>query len=239
MNTIFRKSMLSVAGLVMSGGVIAGPAVAAHADPAQAAPVSSVTADKGNGNGNADKGNNGKGADKSDNGKGANKSDRRATFEYEAQPNAYYCGPASTRIALSAEGKTVSQDELAQKLGTTLNGTDSAFDITRVLNEYTGGKYKTVEISTDVPTKEQVESLRADVKAAVDQGRPVVANAMGAGVDVDGVQHSFPGHYVTVVEYKDNGNTVKIADPASPGNPEYWMDVTELANWIAGRGYSA
>lgn len=230
MNTIFRKSMLSVAGLVMSGGVIAGPAVAAHAAPAQAAPVTSVTMDKGNGNGNADKGNNGKGADKSD---------RRANFEYEAQPNAYYCGPASTRIALSAEGKAVSQDELAQKLGTTINGTASAFDITRVLNEYTGGKYKTVEISNDVPTKEQVDSLRADVKAAVDQGRPVVANAMGAGVDVDGVQHSFPGHYVTVVEYKDNGNTVKIADPASPGNPEYWMDVTELANWIAGRGYSA
>ncbi|MGC1211530.1 MAG: C39 family peptidase [Micromonospora sp.] len=222
MNTIFRKSMLSAAGLVMSGGVIAGPAVAAHAAPAHAAPVTSVPADKGNGNG-----------------KGADKSDRRANFEYEAQPNAYYCGPASTRIALSAEGKAVSQDELAQKLGTTVDGTASAFDITRVLNEYTGGKYKTVEISNDVATKEQVERLRADVKAAVDQGRPVVANAMGAGVDVDGVQHSFPGHYVTVVEYKDDGNTVKIADPASPGNPEYWMDVTEVANWIAGRGYSA
>ncbi|MFI7663101.1 hypothetical protein ACIBTW_29895, partial [Micromonospora parva] len=33
MNTIFRKSMLSVAGLAFAGGVFAGP-IAAHANPA-------------------------------------------------------------------------------------------------------------------------------------------------------------------------------------------------------------
>ncbi|MFC4148765.1 C39 family peptidase [Micromonospora mangrovi] len=219
MNPIFRRSVLSVAGLVMSGGVIAGPAVAAHAAPAQGRPVTSVTMDKGNGK--------------------PDKGERRAGYQYEAQPNFFYCGPASTRIALSAEGKTVSQDELARKLGTTENGTDSAIDITRVLNEYTGGKYKTTEIRDDVATREQVERLRADIRTAVDAGRPVVANILGGAVDVDGVEHSYPGHYLTVVEYKDNGNTVLIADPADPGEPEYWMDVTELANWIAGRGYSS
>ncbi|MET8906508.1 C39 family peptidase [Micromonospora sp. NPDC004551] len=214
MNSIFRKSMLSVAGLCVSGGVVAGPAVAAHAAPAQAGPKALSTAVKGKG-------------------------ERSAGYEYEAQPNYFYCGPASTRIALSAEGKEVSQDELAAKLGTTENGTDSAIDVTRVLNEYTGGKYKTTEIRDDVATKEQVERLRADVRAAVDQGRPVVANILGGALDIDGVEHSYPGHYLTVVEYKDDGNTVLIADPASPNEPTYWMDVTELANWIAGRGYSS
>ncbi|RZU72969.1 peptidase C39-like protein [Micromonospora kangleipakensis] len=212
----FRNSMLSFAGLIMCGGVVASPAMAGQAAPASAKPASSVTVDKSNG-----------------------KSERRAGYEYQAQPNFYYCGPASTRIALSAEGKSVSQDELAQKLGTTENGTDSAFDITRVLNEYSGGKYKTTEIRDDVATKEQVERLRADVKAAVDQGRPVVANILGGALDVDGVEHNYPGHYLTAVEYKDDGNTVLIADPANPAEPEYWMDVTELANWIAGRGYSS
>ncbi|MEU0152688.1 C39 family peptidase [Micromonospora fulviviridis] len=214
MNSILRKSMLSVAGLCMSGGVVAGPAVAAHAAPAPAGPKALPAVAKGKG-------------------------ERSAGYEYEAQPNFFYCGPASTRIALSAEGKEVSQDELAAKLGTTENGTDSAIDITRVLNEYTGGKYKTTEIRDDVATKEQVERLRADVKAAVDQGRPVVANILGGALDIDGVEHSYPGHYLTVVEYKDDGNTVLIADPASPNEPTYWMDVTELANWIAGRGYSS
>ncbi|MGW9192440.1 C39 family peptidase [Micromonospora chersina] len=214
MNSILRKSMLSVAGLCVSGGVVVGPAVAAHAAPAQAGPKALSTVAKG-------------------------KSERSAGYEYEAQPNFFYCGPASTRIALSAEGKEVSQDELAAKLGTTENGTDSALDITRVLNEYTGGKYKTTEIRDDVATKEQVERLRADVRAAVDQGRPVVANILGGALDIDGVEHSYPGHYLTVVEYKDDGNTVLIADPASPNEPTYWMDVTELANWIAGRGYSS
>ncbi|MFU8852247.1 C39 family peptidase [Micromonospora sp. SL1-18] len=212
MNQIFRRSMLSVAGLVMSGGVIAGPAVAAHAAPADAQPATSAPGDS---------------------------SDHRASYEYQAQPNYFYCGPASTRIALSAGGKQVSQDELAGKLGTTVNGTDSAIDITRVLNDYTGGRYKTTEIRDNAANQGQIEQLRTDVKAAVDQGRPVVANIRGTALDVDGVAHSYSGHYLTVVEYKDDGNTVLIADPASPGAPTYWMNVTALANWIASRGYSS
>ena len=38
MNTIFRKSVLSVAGVAFAGGVFAGP-IAAHADPVDAKPV--------------------------------------------------------------------------------------------------------------------------------------------------------------------------------------------------------
>ncbi|GAB3067178.1 C39 family peptidase [Micromonospora schwarzwaldensis] len=167
------------------------------------------------------------------------KGDRSADYEYQAQPNFFYCGPASTRIALSAEGRDVSQDELAAKLGTTENGTDSAVDVTRVLNEYTGGKYRTTEIRDDVASREQIERLRADIRTAVDADRPVVTNILGAARDVDGVEHSYPGHYVTVVRYEDDGNTVLIADPARPDEPTYWMSVTELANWIAGRGYSS
>ncbi|MEH0819159.1 C39 family peptidase [Micromonospora sp. URMC 105] len=229
MNTIFRNGMLSVAGLVMTGGAVAAPALAAQATPAEKA--ASVVSDQGR-----DKG---EGRDNSKD-KGNSKDQSRAGYEYQAQPNFYYCGPTSTGMALSAAaGKTVSLDELAEKLGTTENGTDSAFDITRVLNEYTDGKYKTTELSTDVASKEQIERLRADVKAAVAAGEPIVANVLGNAYDVDGNVRGFPGHYVTVVEYKDNGNTVKIADPAAPDVQEYWMETAELANWIAGRGYSS
>ncbi|MEU8259231.1 C39 family peptidase [Micromonospora sp. NPDC048999] len=225
MNSIFRKSMLSVAGLVMSGGVIAGPVLAAHAASADATPAASA-------------GTPATSADATP-ATTATAAGAIADYQYQAQPNGYYCGPASTRIALSAEGMQVSQDKLASELGTTLNGTDSAFDITRVLNDHTGGKYKTTEIQDNVATQAQIDQLRADVKTAVDQGRPVVANILGTALDVDGVAHSYTGHYLTVVKYKDDGNTVLIADPASPGEPTYWMNVTDLANWIASRGYSS
>ncbi|GGO28661.1 hypothetical protein [Micromonospora parathelypteridis] len=46
MNTIMRKSVLSVAGLAFAGGVFAGP-IAAHANPVDAKPVAvAVQADK-------------------------------------------------------------------------------------------------------------------------------------------------------------------------------------------------
>ncbi|PYC63946.1 hypothetical protein C7C45_31015, partial [Micromonospora arborensis] len=46
MNTIMRKSVLSVAGLAFAGGVFAGP-IAAHANPADAKPAAvAVQADK-------------------------------------------------------------------------------------------------------------------------------------------------------------------------------------------------
>lgn len=217
MNTIMRKSVLSVAGLVLAGGAIAGPAVAAQAAPAESKPVVSVQTDKP--------------------GKGG---ERVLGIEYQAQPNFYYCGPAATRIALSAEGETLSQDEVAKKLGTTEAGTNSAEDTTRVLNEVTGSKrYKTTAISESKANPEQADRLRADVVNAVDDKHAVVANIKGTAADTEGNPHSYEGgHYLTVVGYRDGGDTVKIADPYDP-NEQYWMDSSKVANWVAERGYSS
>ncbi|MDG4765235.1 C39 family peptidase [Solwaraspora sp. WMMD406] len=205
MNTIFRKSVLSVAGVLTAGGVVAAPAVAQAASP-------------GSGDGGA----------------------REVRVQYEAQPNFYYCGPAATRIALTAQGHAPSQDEVAGKLGTTEAGTDSAEETTRVLNEMTGDdEYETTAIGAEAAKPEHVEKLKADVRAAVDDDRAVVANIMGTASDVDGVAHSYEGgHYLTVTGYRDGGDSVKIADPFYEGQ-EYWMDLDALADWVAARGYSA
>ncbi|WBB95003.1 C39 family peptidase [Solwaraspora sp. WMMA2080] len=206
MNTIFRKSALSVAGLLTAGGVVAAPAVAAQA------------AGPGAADGGA----------------------REVAVQYEAQPNFYYCGPVATRIALTAQGHAPSQDEVAEKLGTTEAGTDSAEETTRVLNEVTGGdEYETVSIGAAAAKPEHVAKLKADVREAVDDDRAVVANIMGTASDVDGVAHSYEGgHYLTVTGYRDGGDTVKIADPYFEGQ-EYWMGLDVLADWTAKRGYSA
>ncbi|NJP31120.1 C39 family peptidase [Micromonospora thermarum] len=224
MSLIAKKSRLSVACLLVAGGCVVGPATTAHAAPAVTDPVTSVRADKG---------------DKNDKPGRDKRAERMLGIEYEAQPNFYYCGPAATRIALSAQGKALPQDEVAKMLGTTEAGTDSALDTTRVLNELTGGTYRTTEIPGPVAKPEEVDRLRKDVLDSVDEGRPVVANIKGTAVDTDGAPHSYEGgHYLTLVGYRDGGDLIRIADPAAPQG-EYWMTLEKVANWIAERGYSS
>ncbi|NJP35806.1 C39 family peptidase [Micromonospora sp. HSS6-12] len=213
------KSALGVAGMACLGAVAAGPAMAAQAGSGSAAaPIAAVQeADKRSANSVRD-------------------------YTFQAQPNIYYCGPASTRIALSAKGKIKSQDELADKLGTTFAGTASAFDITRVLNSELGEDvYETGEIPNDTASEDEVQRLESDLRKAVDENRIPVVNVIGSATDADGTARSFPvGHYLTVVGYEDDGNKVKLADPWQPvGDGTYWIAVDELANWAASRGYSA
>ncbi len=170
----------------------------------------------------------------------APKSAKELGIRYEAQSTYYYCGPASTRIALSAQGKQLTQDEVAKQLGTTENGTDSAEDTTRVLNKGTGSDvYKTTAISGRSAKSGDVDQLKSNVKSAIDNNRAVVANIAGTASDTDGVSHSYEGgHYVSLVGYRDNGEAVKVSDPANPNQSSYWVDSADMANWIATRGYS-
>ncbi|MGI5215764.1 C39 family peptidase [Plantactinospora sp. CA-290183] len=163
-------------------------------------------------------------------------------YDFEAQTTYYYCGPAATRIALTARDVHLSQDEVAGRLGTTTSGTNSAEDTTRVLNS--AGRtdfYRTTMIRGGAASPAQMDQLQADVVHAVSNGYPVVANIAGSTTDTDGGWHSYPGgHYLTVVGYRDDGRTVKIADPAIPGSDStYWMSTIDLANWAATRGYSS
>ena len=181
---------------------------------------------------------------------GANKDDHSAPkpapekelkYQYERQPNFFYCGPAATRIAATTQDHSPSQDDVAKMLGTTENGTNSAEDTTRVLNSIQGkDTYKTRAIPNPTASPAEMDQLQADVVHTVDDGRGVVANIKGTATDVDGGVHSYEGgHYLTVVGYRDGGRIVKIADPADPvGDGSYWMSTINLANWIAERGYS-
>ncbi|MFI6819902.1 C39 family peptidase [Micromonospora sp. NPDC050187] len=162
-------------------------------------------------------------------------------IQYQEQTTFYYCGPAATRIALTARDVVRSQDDLAQRLNTTQSGTNSAADTTRVLNDLVGRDvYRTRTIPGNAATPAQMDRLQADVVRAVGNGYAVVVNIAGSATDVAGGWHSYPGgHYLTVVGYRDNGRTVKIADPANAAAGSYWMTTIGLAHWAATRGYSA
>lgn len=163
-------------------------------------------------------------------------------YQFQLQTTYYYCGPAATRIAATARGLVPSQDDAAAALGTTVNGTNSAFDVARVLNDVTKTSfYHATSIPGQAATPPQMDQLQADVVHAVSNGYAVVANIVGTAWDTDGVAHSYDGgHYLTVVGYQDQGRLVKIADPADMvGDGTYWMTTINLANWAATRGYAS
>ncbi|MFI7523774.1 C39 family peptidase [Micromonospora globbae] len=161
-------------------------------------------------------------------------------YNYQAQTTYWNCGPAAVRNALSANGIERTQDELVAPLRATENGTDSAEDTTRALNEIVKGSPYRTRMIPGAPTKAQIDQLQTDIVNAVSNGRAIVANTVGTGTDIDGGWHSFPGgHYIAVVGYKNDGRTVRVADSANPATAAYWMTTIELANWMATRGYSA
>jgi len=162
--------------------------------------------------------------------------------DFQIQENGYYCGPSATRVALSAQGKVLTQDQVAQKLGTTPNGTDSINQVTDALNgELGAGRYHSVTIPGPKASPEQVAQLKADVVTSLSAGKPIVANIAGTVTDEDGQVHSYQGgHYLPVIGYAGNGETVRIADSwDKDGNAHYTITADQLANWTATRGYSA
>jgi hypothetical protein len=165
-----------------------------------------------------------------------------ASYDGALQPNAYYCAPAATRIALSAHGHLLSFDALAGALGTTTAGTASIFEVTRVLNGVYGEeRYESVELSHKGASGRQIKKLRSDVVKAINEGDPVVANIIGTITDTAGEVHSYNGgHYVTITGYADGGRTVTVTDPADRvGSNEYQVPLGMMADWISSRGYSA
>lgn len=167
---------------------------------------------------------------------------KELNYEFQWQQNYYYCGPAAVRMALTARGHYHSQDTLAHHLGTDTNGTDSAYDTTRVLNAMgQTGFYETKMIPGGTATQAEIDRLQWDVVYDIDRGYPLVVNIVGSAMDTDGDWHSYPGgHYLVITGYSNDGWTVKVADSADAnGYGWYWMETTRMAHWIAGRGYSA
>ncbi len=163
-------------------------------------------------------------------------------YQFQLQTTFYYCGPAATRIAASARGLQPSQDDVANALGTTVNGTNSAFDVARVLNGMTGTSfYHATSIPGQAATPAEMDQLQADIVHAVSNGYAVVANIIGTAWDANAQAHSYDGgHYLTVIGYADQGRMARIADPANVnGDGTYWMTTINLANWAATRGYAS
>jgi hypothetical protein len=167
---------------------------------------------------------------------------RTLNISFQYQQTGYWCGPAATRIALSARISPPSQQQLANELPTTTNGTDWIGQVTRVLNNHLGtGWYETKEMPNDPPTQAQRDLLWRDVVLDINNNYPIVANIVApANNHPPGYPNYTIYHYFTVIGYDDSDQTVLIADPAGfAPTATYWLTFNQLATLIPPKGYSA
>jgi hypothetical protein len=180
----------------------------------------------------------------------AQSAEKSLGVDFQLQETGYYCAPAATRVALTAQQHTMPQDQVATKLGTTHDGTASITQVTDTLNHELGDNpdsaYTTVELPNPDTDEAATAKFKADVVNAIDHGKVVVANIVGTATDTDGDEHTYAGgHYIPIVGYTNNGDTVQIADSAGKADssgdktPNYQVNTTTMADWMATRGYTA
>ncbi|MGO1975038.1 MAG: C39 family peptidase [Propionibacteriaceae bacterium] len=160
--------------------------------------------------------------------------------DFQYQETGYWCGPAATRIALSARGVSVSQQQMANELPTSQNGTDWIGQVTAVLGNHVGW-YETKEMPNDPPTQAQKDLLWDDITLDLGKGYALVTNIVApAGNHPPGYPDYTIWHYFTVVGYKPDNQDVLIADPAGfAPTATYWLTFEHLASLIPPKGYSA
>ena len=163
--------------------------------------------------------------------------------DYQIQQTSYWCGPAATRVVLSARIAPPSQQTLANQLGTTTNGTDWIGQVTQVLNDDLGAQYyKTTEMPNDPPSQSQRDRLWADVVHSIDSDFAIVANIVAPPSNQP---PGYPSnqtiyHYFAVVGYNAETRKVYIADSANfSGYQHYWLTLDKLATLIPPKGYSS
>ncbi|TWD72490.1 peptidase C39-like protein [Kribbella amoyensis] len=162
--------------------------------------------------------------------------------DFQYQETGYWCGPAATRIALSARMSPPSQAALAGQLNTDEDGTDWIGQVTGVLNNNLGtGWYETKEMPNDPPTQAQRDLLWNDIVLDIDNNYPIVANIVApANNHPPGYPNYTIYHYFTVIGYDAADRTVLIADPAGfAPTATYWLTFDQLATLIPPKGYSA
>ncbi|MFE2997935.1 C39 family peptidase [Nocardia sp. NPDC059246] len=164
------------------------------------------------------------------------------------QETYYWCGPASTQVVLNNRGVFLNEQDLADQIGTTVNGTDHIGLIAPVLNQYTGGDYTAVSMPNDPPTRVEKESFWRNLVDSIDAGYGVIANIVAPPSNypqgVKGSQSPAYGggdvyHYIALMGYDDNpgARAVWVAD--SGFRPYgYWISFDQLATLIPPKGYA-
>ncbi|MCX4547297.1 C39 family peptidase [Streptomyces sp. NBC_01387] len=172
-------------------------------------------------------------------------------YQFQTEPygmNGAWCGPAATRLAITAQGKYPSVSTLAseERAGGSRSGAGTATIglVTTSLNKHIGRNFYQNKTSKSLTT------LKRDLRYDFTHGYVIVANVKGSAKDTQGRTRRYSGgHYLDVVGYYNDASRVTIEDIAYPRTPSsgsgyhrrYNMTTANLLNWInfGYSGYSA
>ena len=165
------------------------------------------------------------------------------------QETGYWCGPASTQVILSARGINVPERDLANLIGTTVNGTDFIGQIeTRALDKYLPeANYTTVVLPHDPPSQQETEDFWDRLTSAIDAGYGVSMNwvsppnnaprGIKGSQSPNGYGSSTIFHYLAAMGYSNNPErAVWVADSGfKPWG--YWITLQQCMTLMPPKGY--
>lgn len=161
--------------------------------------------------------------------------------DYQVQNTYYWCGPTAAHIGLSTRGIIVDQGTLARECGTTVNGTDTIDQVTRVMRNRSGAPYISRYMPNDPPSRQQVDLMWSDIQRSIVGGFGVVVNIVAPpGNQPPGYpSNQTIWHYIAVVGTNESDRTVYVADSANfSGIQHYWLTIDKLASLCCPKGYS-
>lgn len=166
-----------------------------------------------------------------------------------AQETGWWCGPATVQNILASRGINRSEASLAQRMGTTTNGTNHIGLLRDVLNaELPAADYRVVQLPNDPPSAAQRENLWQHIVASINAGFGVAINivappsnyprAVAPSTESPAYGGGTVYHYIAAMGYSDvGGKRVWIAD--SGFRPfGYWVSLAQLATLIPPKGYT-
>lgn len=159
-----------------------------------------------------------------------------------------WCGPASCQTTLQILDQWVEEQQLANEMGTTQDGTNHIGLLADALNVHAHhAQWEAVWLEQDPPTAEQCEQFWLHLKANVDNGFAMPANWVSPDgnhpVAVRGSGPN-PGYYGTIYHYvcyggyaeDETGRYVYVYDSGfSPW--QYWVTFEQACTLMPPKGY--
>lgn len=164
---------------------------------------------------------------------------------WQAQPNGYWCGPASVVIGLGAFGISTTQKAMAEQAQTDLDGT-WLHQVARLMDYHSPASVRyevtTIPGSSQRASYDQRIRFRDDMVRSVKAGVPGLVNIAATPGEQAPLHREKTGgrytlrHHMPVTGYDANTNRLLVLDPWTR---PFWVDAYQLADMTVTRGYAS